>query len=435
LIEKLVHFETLETHYAGLQLMNSLIVIKDSDEHIKEQLMKFSTNIALNEDVRILELLVEFYDKLCEVFISPHLFEKIVLLFIDLIRSRFSINKDELLSLSSIDFGFQTLQQTPTFKSDVKIIELRLRILRNIFSKFKYNVIFHEIIEEIWTIMIYSTMNENRYIREIGYMGIHDVIQVDDENLLNLWSSHIVNILDMGLMDHWSEVRLAASVATVTFLTIREKHYSEEKYLKRLLPKIALNRHHPADRIKSYSLNAWKEILGPQGGKYILTSNISETLDYYLKQLDADSASVREASCYSVAELIMKLDREIMNQRVLDIIQKYMITIRDDSWAVREASCFGIGECISRFPSEMDQLYENDIFDLLLAHLSDNATSVRETSAIALSKGIIAYPGLGLSRVKGVLNEFLLLARQQAYESNYSNKEGDTRFYTSDKRR
>jgi hypothetical protein len=427
---KMARKESWEAQHSSLSIMKAIIATGSMDgDEFYEEFIKILIEKIPTEHRKVLEVLPDCYYELGKHSrVTHHLFENIKKTLLLIIDQGLKLSKDDLHSSTPI-------------KPDAKLTEIRLQILRKLLEgrgrrggehdeKFRIGID-----RDILSVVIETTLHDNRHFREIGYMILSDVVQLSNRELRDTWADPIVDTLDVGLTDHWSEVRLAASIATATFLTLEGKYHSKELYLKRLLPKIALNRHHTADRLKSYSLDAWRTILGPKGGKEVLAANIDDTMTYYLQQIDTDDTGAREAACHALCELVMKLDESLMVCKVMMILEALMTAVRDDSWAVREAACSAIGECISRFPLVLKEMYKGDLFDLLLAHLSDNAVSVRETSAIAIAKGILVYPDVGLTKIVEVLDELLLLARRQSLESRYVNKTGDTKFDPSEKKR
>lgn len=77
-----------------------------------------------------------------------------------------------------------------------------------------------------------------------------------------------------GLADKWSQVRLAASVASRRlFMAVRED--SRHLYYPQLLPRMCLNRYYAADGVRMYSQETWRQVAG-SAGRDLVERNIGK---------------------------------------------------------------------------------------------------------------------------------------------------------------
>lgn len=70
--------------------------------------------------------------------------------------------------------------------------------------------------------------------------------------------------LAAGLADNWSQVRLAASVATRHFL-LSLPEQARRLFYPHLLPRMCLNRYYAADGVRMYSQETWRQVTGSAG--------------------------------------------------------------------------------------------------------------------------------------------------------------------------
>jgi len=98
--------------------------------------------------------------------------------------------------------------------------------------------------------------HSNRFVREIGHFVNGDLCTVSSYEYISEISDLVVDILQQGLRDNWSQVRYAASASLRGFLTKMGTY--AEKYHSILIPKMCLNRYYVAEGVKLYSIETWK---------------------------------------------------------------------------------------------------------------------------------------------------------------------------------
>lgn len=203
---------------------------------------------------------------------------------------------------------------------------------------------------------------------------------------------------------------MAASVATRRFLTTIDEA-AQKIHFTVLLPRMVLNRYYVAEGVRLYSQATWAQI-GGGNGKALVEEYISGIVDYYIKSADAANHAVREAACACIAELGLKVDKEVVRPHFARLLDTLIACFNDDSWPVRDASCVASGRFIKSFPEEsrprLDEFYK-----LFFFHCADNIWSVRENAAIALGCMVEAYGDDALAVVKPWLVENLPKAKLQ----------------------
>ncbi len=232
-------------------------------------------------------------------------------------------------------------------------------------------------------------------IREMG--GQQDVKGGDDDVMkgCSLLMKEFSEVITIGLGDNWSQVRFAASVANRTLLGSLCEADREERYLL-LLPRMCLNRHYLAEGVKLYSQETWRMFLGANGVEAV-TRYIESVVDYYVEVAEADNHVVREASCYSITELCLRISADTLSPHVPKLLNSLLVCFKDESWPVRDAACLTTGHLAAAYPDgctpHLEQLY-----NLWFKHLSEPIWTVREDSAESLALVCRTYGDDALQR-------------------------------------
>ena len=220
--------------------------------------------------------------------------------------------------------------------------------------------------------------------------------------------------LAAGLSDNWSQVRLAASVATRALLTGLAEGRRAALY-PTLLPRLCLNRYYLAEGVRIHSQQTWRQVAGQQG-KQLVETHILHTVQYYTAATQADNHAVREAACQCIAELAAKLDREVVRPHAPALLNTLLVCFQDDSWPVRDHACVAAGSFLAAFPAEGRPAL-SAFLPLFLKNLADPIASVRQGAALALANTVRAY---GEDALQPVLEEVvagLAGVEQQPQES------------------
>jgi hypothetical protein len=141
---------------------------------------------------------------------------------------------------------------------------------------------FDTFIDNDFLQLIFSTLSHtNRFVRESAYQLLTSLVKGNASNgsarpSVVKYSNDLSVALGKGLADNWSQVRLAASIATREFLlSLTEEERSEQ--LAELLPKMCLNRYYVAEGVRLYSQESWRLITHNQG-KELVEKHINETV-------------------------------------------------------------------------------------------------------------------------------------------------------------
>lgn len=250
--------------------------------------------------------------------------------------------------------------------------------------------------------LIFDTLNHtNRFVRETGYylcasLARYGVTSKEKSNK-NIADKLVVH-LHAGLSDNWSQVRLAASVATRQFF--QDLSDDDKKvHFKILLPPMCLNRYYLAEGVKLYNQETWRMVLGTEGKKYVETY-IEQIVEFYIRQTESDNHAVREAACHCMAELGSKINQEATRPFVPRILDALHVCFKDESWPVRDTACVACGNFIAAFPEESKPLLDV-LYPLFFTNLQDPIPSVRQGAAVALTNVAKAYGEEAVSEIFG----------------------------------
>ncbi|CAH1263660.1 Hypp2742 [Branchiostoma lanceolatum] len=254
--------------------------------------------------------------------------------------------------------------------------------------------------QSLLDLLFRALTHTNRFVRETGFNvcgslvtcslqqeGEGTVLQESDTILLH--GQQLAEHFATGLADNWSQVRMAASVATRKFLLSMPSEEVRKKYYPLLLPRLCLNRYYVAEGVRIYSQETWKKVTQTEG-KALVEEYITQVVDYYMEATTADNHAVREAACACIAELGSKINRDVVRPHVPTLIQALLESFKDDSWPVRDAACVACGNFIQCFPEECRPQMDN-LYPLFFANLQDNIPSVRQGAAVALANVARAY--------------------------------------------
>lgn len=238
--------------------------------------------------------------------------------------------------------------------------------------------------------LIFNSLGHtNRFVRETGYDTLAAIIKCPDlpeATTSALWPS-VAKYLAAGLADNWSQVRMAASVATREFLT--KEGAPSSAHLPVLIAPMCLNRYYIAEGVKLYSQDTWKRVTEGRGVA-LVEQHLGKVVEFYVSQSQAENHAVREAACACIAELGTKISSGYLEPFVGRLITVLLECFQDESWPVRDAACLACGNFVSCFPSECRDHLEV-LFPLFLSNLEDSIPSVREGAAIALAQVYTAY--------------------------------------------
>ncbi|VDP35157.1 unnamed protein product [Schistosoma mattheei] len=235
-----------------------------------------------------------------------------------------------------------------------------------------------------------AVQHVNRFVRETGYDVLSTMISrhlcYTEPEAREATYINVATQLAKGLSDNWSQVRMAASRAVRTLFEVDPPSgYTRDDIYPILLPAMCLNRYYVAEGVRIYSQDTWCRVTQGEGRK-LLGQYLVPAVDYYIQQSDADNHAVREASCASMAEIVTKLDPNLLLPCVSKLLDALIVCFGDESWPVRDAACVALGSLISTFPNETRAAgYDNLMATQFLRNLSDSIPSVRDGAAKSIA--------------------------------------------------
>ncbi|XP_048516398.1 uncharacterized protein LOC105690948 isoform X2 [Athalia rosae] len=287
-------------------------------------------------------------------------------------------------------------------------LETTLKCFQNLVESYGYQ--FQPFIDfELLNLVFRSTKHSCRFVRETAFYLCASLVasgeddsmydyEKHDNAVVDSYGNEFAHHLSSGLSDNWSQVRLAASIATRKFLMALPIAQSREAYYPELLPKICLNRYYVAEGVRNYSQETWRQVTGADG-KILVEKFINETVEYYIIATESHNHPVREAACSCIAELATKIDPECVRSHVGRLLSTLGVCFADDSWPVRDAACLACGSLIQTFPQE-SQAALPSLYPMFYRNLEDPIASVRQGAAIGLSNTVRAYGGLILTEIQ-----------------------------------
>ncbi|XP_013398368.1 uncharacterized protein LOC106164872 [Lingula anatina] len=303
--------------------------------------------------------------------------------------------------------GFKLERQNSTDSAQIfhdtagwKSLETWMKCLQCMLENCGYS--FNPYIDQELLDLVFDTLNHtNRFVRETGYYvcgtlvscGLDDTApagtELTNENAIYRHGQQFAEYLGKGLADNWSQVRLAASVATRKFLESIHSEKAREPFYPILIPRMCLNRYYVAEGVRIYNQETWKRVTAGEG-KHLVERCIKETVDFYITETEADNHAVREAACACIAELGHKIDKDVVRPHVSRLLDALLVCFADQSWPVRDAACIACGNFVLCFPEESRDSIPA-LYPLFYENLQDNIPSVRQGAAIALGNVVKAY--------------------------------------------
>lgn len=169
--------------------------------------------------------------------------------------------------------------------------------------------------QDLLDLIFQSLQHQNRFVRETGYLTCATIIQVADDPVLQ-FATQFAHCLAEGLADNWSQVRMAAAMASRQFLIVLQKcRDSHQEVIGLLLPRLCLNRYYLAEGVRIYSQETWVQLVGKEG-KSLVEKDIERFVKYYVECTKADNHAVREAACQCIAELASKINAQVVEPHV-----------------------------------------------------------------------------------------------------------------------
>ena len=267
-----------------------------------------------------------------------------------------------------------------------------------------------------------ATRHTNRFVRETGYHTLASIIDTTSKGFsvtgaddvpeameiesnggqepsvgINMKTKvhceSLAKVLAYGLADNWSQVRLAASTASRSFLSTMPKTFNEKHiFYSMIIPRICLNRYYLAEGVRIHSQETWRMVTASEegGGKKVVERYIEDVVQYYMSCTKADNHAVREAACQCIAEVAAKLDKNVVKPHVDVLLNTLLECFGDDSWPVRDMACVAAGKFVMNYPGPSKRCITK-LQELFLVNLQDAISSVRQGAALALKNMVQGY--------------------------------------------
>ncbi|XP_071164390.1 uncharacterized protein [Mytilus edulis] len=285
--------------------------------------------------------------------------------------------------------------------------------------------------QELLDLIFMALLHTNRFVRETGFyvcaaivsIGVtgdgKSTLKLKEENSVYRHGTQLSEYLGKGLSDNWSQVRLAASVATRKFLHSLPSEEVKDQFYSILIPRMCLNRYYVAEGVRIYSQETWRQTTEGEG-RHLVEKYIDDVVNYYIESTIADNHAVREAACACIAELGAKIERNAVRSHVPRLLAALLVCFNDDSWPVRDAACVACGNFVLCFPEESRNSLP-DLYPLFFNNLQDNIASVRQGAALALANVVQAYGQSSMETITNKVKEGLEgVEKQPASSEKYS---------------
>lgn len=285
--------------------------------------------------------------------------------------------------------------------------------------------------QELLDLIFETLLHTNRFVRETGFyvcaaivsIGVTDdgrgALKLKEDNSVYRHGREFSEHLGKGLADNWSQVRLAASVATRKFLHSLPSEEAKDQFYSILIPRMCLNRYYVAEGVRIYSQETWRQATEGEG-RHLVEKYIDPVVDYYIEATTADNHAVREAACACIAELGAKIDRTAVRPHIPRLLEALLVCFNDDSWPVRDAACVACGNFVLCFSEESKNSLPA-LYPLFFNNLQDNIASVRQGAALALANVVQAYGQPSIEVIMAKIKEGLEgVEKQPASSEKYS---------------
>jgi hypothetical protein len=274
-------------------------------------------------------------------------------------------------------------------------------------------------LEDINLVVEKASQHQNRYVREhtLKFLGEliavvvegkgSNIVQVVREEMLlecddrqhealsytTLLLRKISKALCVGLDDEWSQNKLVAIHSTRSFLLTFDDS-TRSIFFPLFLPRIAMNRFYVAEGIRSYSSELWFELMGPPAmgrGKREVSGLLPQFVEHYCFMCTAKNHMIVEAALQAVNELLIRIEKEMLQGLISRISQTVITSLQQDSWPIRDAACLSSGYLVRYYPEQVEA-HLSVIVNVWKTQLKDPIWSVRENAATAFGEAMIPTP-------------------------------------------
>jgi len=224
-------------------------------------------------------------------------------------------------------------------------------------------------------------------------------------------SRRITEALKTGLEDNWSRIRQASCKSALVFLAGLAEQEDEARsgFMAKLLPGICLNRFYAADGVKATAADTWRGIVGSRG-RELICALIESFATSYAEMSKVNNHMISEAACSAMAELISRIDRNVVQTQLPRFVEALAACLADDSWPVRDSSCVATGVLLRHFGKEAiecDSEIIASFLDVCARHLQDAVWSLRENAALALGNACQSENAELSEKIKSFITSYL----------------------------
>ncbi|XP_012562698.2 uncharacterized protein LOC100213644 [Hydra vulgaris] len=392
------NWESLHGH---LEVGKLLIDMKLFSPDFPRELLNYSLIYIEHTEFRVRILAGEVLGKLCEN-VDTSFYKDCEPILMESVKKH--LRRDVVVSSESLTH--KTAQDIFHDTAGWKSLETSMKALQCVVDGCGLHF-FSYMNKDLLNLIFESLKHTNRFVRETAYYLCASIARfgiLSQENCDKELASQLCESLRKGLSDNWSQVRLAASVATRQFF--QDLNETDKKvYYKTLLPAMCINRYYLAEGVRLYNQESWRLILG-NDGRANVELLIEDVVTFYISQTESDNHAVREAACHCMAELGTKISPEVVRPYLPRLLEALHFCFKDDSWPVRDTACVACGNFALSFPQECAQLIDT-IYPLFFTNLGDPIPTVRQGAAVALKNVVKAFGEKSADLVFKKLNEGL----------------------------
>ena len=401
-----------EAKFGSLQAAKVIIESNRASPSFQEQLKSLSLDMILHGEFRVRIAAGEVLGVLCR-HVSPDVYTFCEAKLLQSIKENLErqIPPDVYEDYESLKDAKDIFHDTAGWKcleTSMKGLKCVIEGCQEYFLQF--------LTQELLDLIFETLQHTNRFVRETGYYVCSALVRYGVRSSANCtdkvkdFGYQLATHLRDGLSDNWSQVRMAASVATREFFQDISEG-DRDHYYGLLLPPMCLNRYYLAEGVRLFNQETWKQVVGEKG-KELVGKHLKEVVSFYISQTLSDNHAVREAACHCMAELASKVNRDTVMPHVSELLNALIVCFKDDSWPVRDTACVACGSFIKSFPNESKDSME-ELYSLFFTNLSDPIPSVRQGAAIALANIADAYGNEAIEKIFETVKKGLALVETQ----------------------
>ena len=402
-----------EIRFGSLQAAKIVVENRRLSDQSQDKLKFLALKMIRDEEFRVRIAAGELLGAFCQ-FISPNVYGECREELVSSIRENLERQVPPDITKSNTE-SVKDAQEIFHDTAGWKCLETSMKGLKCVIEGCKEA--FLQYLDQKLLNLIFETLKHtNRFVRETGYYvcsalvryGVRSSAQYADQ--VKDFGKQLAEHLGEGLSDNWSQVRMAASVATREFFEDIAEN-DRDQYYALLVPQMCLNRYYLAEGVRLFNQQTWKQVVGEKG-KEIVGKYLKEVVAFYVTQTLSDNHAVREAACHCMAELASKIDSDIVMPHVSKLLTALLVCFKDDSWPVRDTACVACGSFVKSFPNECrDSMSE--LYPLFFTNLSDPIPSVRQGAAIALASIAEAYGNDAIDKIFDAIKKGLCQVEKQ----------------------